>query len=114
MVKLTDQKKMVSSEGQGQEMRMVAIMWVPTEQGAALQRRRYKQVASTLHGDRHTGCALYFLWKVALCYGVILGARLHACDSDLCALAECHSSHFPIQVDPELPLVMLYCVETVL
>lgn len=38
-------------------------------------------------------------------------ARLCACDADSCTLAECHSRHYPIKVDPELPLAMLHCVE---
>lgn len=38
-------------------------------------------------------------------------ARLCARGADPCTLAECPNRHYPIKVDPELPLAMLRCVE---
>lgn len=73
MPKLTGWKRMVSMRVGDREARMMTIMSVPVERRAAVQRKRYTQVSSTLHGDRHAGCSLYSLRKrVLLCYGMIL------------------------------------------
>ena len=59
------------------EVGMMTIMWAPVGRRVAVQRKRYKQVSSTLHGHRHAGCALSSLWKGALCYGTILTGWMH-------------------------------------
>lgn len=59
MPKLTARREGSQVRGSDREVGMMTIMWASTERGVAVQRKRYKQVAITLHGDRHAGCALY-------------------------------------------------------